>query len=72
MTLKTNNFLGLAICKCGSELIVEICFETLRYNNNKMCQHKNLCGPSKYKNINKLKNSNETNKANALWPPDDY
>jgi hypothetical protein len=30
-----------------------------------MCQHKNLHGPSKYKN-DKLKNSSEINKTNAL------
>jgi hypothetical protein len=37
-----------------------------------MCQHKNPHGPSKYKNINKLNDSNETKKANALWPPSGY
>jgi hypothetical protein len=37
-----------------------------------MCKCKNLRGPFKYKNINKLKNSSETNKANALWALGDY
>jgi hypothetical protein len=70
--LRTNNFLGLVVCKHRNELITEIRFETLKYNNNKMCQHKNLHGPYKYKNIKKLKNSSEINKANTLWPPSDY
>jgi hypothetical protein len=69
--LRINNFLGLAICKCRSEFITEICLEILRYNNNEMCQHKNFRGLSKYKNIDKLNNSNETNKTNVLWPPCD-
>jgi hypothetical protein len=51
-------------------------FETLRYNNNnnnnKISQCKNLHGPSKYKNIDKLENSSEINKTNALWPLCDY
>jgi len=71
--LRINNFLSLTICKCKCELITKICFKTLKCNNKKMCQCKNLHGPFQYKNIDKLKNSScETNKANALWALGDY
>ncbi len=70
--LRINNFLSLTICKCKCELITKICFKTLKYKKKKMCKCKNLRGPFKYKNINKLKNSSETNKANALWALGDY
>jgi hypothetical protein len=42
--LKIKNFLGLEVWKHKHELIIEIHFETLNYNNNKMCQWNNKCG----------------------------
>jgi hypothetical protein len=47
IALRISNFLGLSICKQRHELIIKICFETLKYNNKKLCQHKNIHGPSK-------------------------
>jgi len=37
VALKISNFLGLSICKHRHELITKIHFETLKYNNKKMC-----------------------------------